>query len=350
MARIIITTSFRSVGCTFLDWSVLYLSGQQQYFSLKENCAMPICHDPLNTRLKNAHGHRKNCASGSVETDIAIKKLRNCHDHIATLYPYPLRSSSCLSKLGKSIHSVRSIDQRLHEQTALLQIEDYKKMVNTCLDQDLSVLFVEADARTIGYHWHLRSLDQGYLRQSPLESEQEARQEQDDLFFADSQATWKALGLSEIWDQRERMALDMRPYDTLLFPKIAFDRPYWHINCQDLWHCTSDVVRECFKWLQLPIDSARWAQWHNVSQRWQQMQQDILRFEQNLPHILDAIVNNWYLELGQMTLKQEATIQHCLIYQHNLNLKTWQLEHFPDNTQKLHKLLEPNQHLVPPIY
>ena len=40
---------------------------------------------------------------------------------------------------------------------------------------------------------------------------------------------------------------------------------------------------------------------------------------------------------------QEAFIQRELIYKHNLNLKTFQLEKFI-NTQQLHNLLEPNIH------
>ena len=45
----------------------------------------------------------------------------------------------------------------------------------------------------------------------------------------------------------------------------------------------------------------------------------------------------------KLDIIQEAFIQHELIYKHNLNLKTWQLEKFT-NTQQLHNLLETNTH------
>jgi hypothetical protein len=47
---------------------------------------------------------------------------------------------------------------------------------------------------------------------------------------------------------------------------------------------------------------------------------------------------------------QEAIIQHIMIYKYGMNFKLWQLEKFPDNTQDLHKLLEPNIHKVDNLY
>jgi hypothetical protein len=69
----------------------------------------------------------------------------------------------------------------------------------------------------------------------------------------------------------------------------------------------------------------------------------LLQFEYNYKHIVESIVNNWSYPID-LTFDQEIVIQHCLIYHYGLNLKTWQLEKFPNNTQDLHKLLEPNIH------
>ena len=101
---------------------------------------------------------------------------------------------------------------------------------------------------------------------------------------------------------------------------------------------------------ELPIDQARLDSWLVVYREWQQLQLNILEFTFNYQHIVDAIVNNWYYKLDNLTFEQEIVIQHCLIYQHGLNLQTWQLEKFPDNTQQLHRLLEPNTHKIESIY
>ena len=52
-----------------------------------------------------------------------------------------------------------------------------------------------------------------------------------------------------------------------------------------------------------------------------------------------------------LDIVRESTIQHVLIYKHGLTLKSWGLEKFPNNTQDLHLLLEPNiYHEVEDIY
>ena len=104
------------------------------------------------------------------------------------------------------------------------------------------------------------------------------------------------------------------------------------------------------KYLDLDIVPERLSAWIPVYRRWQSIQSRSLKFAINLPYIIDAIVNNWYYELDDLSFEQEVIIQHFLIYKHNLNLKTWKLSKFPDNTQQLHDLLEANIHVVENIY
>jgi hypothetical protein len=77
-----------------------------------------------------------------------------------------------------------------------------------------------------------------------------------------------------------------------------------------------------------------------------------LNFCWNIDNICESIVNNYYLDIGAYNLDfwQEAILQHILIYKYKLNLKNWQLEKFPTNTQALHKLLEPNIHPTEILY
>ena len=96
-------------------------------------------------------------------------------------------------------------------------------------------------------------------------------------------------------------------------------------------------------WVELPIDNDRYNQWVPIYEDWQQIQMNSLRFQYNYKHIVDCVVNNWSYNID-LTFDQEVVIQHLLIYQHNLNLKTWQLKKFPGNTKDLHLLLEPNIH------
>ena len=60
------TTSPKSVGCTFVDWSVHYLSGKNTFFSVRHNQWLPLIENPLTT--DNAHHHKKNHPSGLKNT------------------------------------------------------------------------------------------------------------------------------------------------------------------------------------------------------------------------------------------------------------------------------------------
>jgi len=57
--RIYCVSSALSMGCTFLDWSLLYLSGQQQFFNVKEFSFVAVNDNPLllDNSTPNAHGH-----------------------------------------------------------------------------------------------------------------------------------------------------------------------------------------------------------------------------------------------------------------------------------------------------
>ena len=92
------------------------------------------------------------------------------------------------------------------------------------------------------------------------------------------------------------------------------------------------------------IDQSRWNSWMSVHNQWRQLHAQ--SFSRNFTEIINAIVNNQYMSLKRYDIDfyKEVLIQHTLIFQHNLNLKTWNLTKFPDNTQDIHALLEPNFH------
>ena len=166
------------------------------------------------------------------------------------------------------------------------------------------------------------------------------------MFFSQSLEKWKDLSLDNVWDLREQMALNLRPFDLSRIEFVPDQHlSYLWINSIDLWTRTPQVIEKIMKYLQLPVGKEQWDQWLPVCLNWQKIQLDILEFCFNQPHIVKAIVNNWDYEID-LTFEQEVIIQHCLIYQHGLNLKTWQLERFPCNTRDLHILLEPNTHQV----
>ena len=344
MNNIVCVTSPVSVGCTFLDWSIHFLSGKNKFYSTKNLGWIPLSTDPV---LKtNAHGHAKNHPSGHDRTWQCINQLTPVSDtELLSFYPFLLYADLA----GKELGIFDNLDAKKQKQIHQYQQDDYAKMINSVIDSGIKIVYVSLSKHNILYTTHNRSLERLYFLNKPANSTREKFDHVDQLFFADSIEHWEQNGLTNVWDRRERMALCSRPFDTdALMEDLEINRsaPYCHVDAQSLWYNGKNTIKKIMKFLNIAIDVKVWDHWVDVYHNWQEMQLNILEFNINFDHIMNAIVNNWYYEIGDLTFEQEIIIQHCLIYQHGLNLKTWQLEKFPANAQDLHKLLEPNIHVL----
>lgn len=342
----ICVTSHKSVGCTFVEWSLHFLSGQTQYYSVKLNQWLPLSQNPL-TEI-NAHGHHKNHPSGYDNTQLYIEKFNSLPNNaIYSMYPFRLH-------LDVAAEQAQIALDQIHQPVVMNQLfefinNDYNKTLQFCCEQQVQLIFVSQDVRVALYHMTHRQLERYVTRPERPTSEQDLKNETQEVFFKNSISQWKELNLTEIWDVRERMALDIRPLLSVEEYKFDLKLPHYWVNCLDLWTRTENTLKNIMNYLNLEIDADRWQSWLPICKAWQEQQLSLLEFCYNQPHIVESIVNNWYYEID-LTFDQEVLIQHFLIYQFGLNLKTWQLEKFPSNTQDLHKLLEPNIHAIPKIY
>lgn len=344
--NIVCVTSKHSVGCSFADWSINFLSGATDYFNINSLKLIPLSLNPVDSQ--NSHGHKKNHPGGLDSTVNCINEFLKQAPRLYTMYPRMLDIISVCDQLNIDYNGIDNVDQFKIIQD--YQHNDYLQMINHCIDHDVQMIYVHDNYQTVGYHWNVRALDRHLTTSLPYKNIDEAEDDFQTVFFENSINTWKDLKLNDPWDIRERMALDLRPYDPRSFQELGITKKHLWIDCQDLWHDTEDVLLESLKFINVKLNEQRWAQWIPIMQQWQAIQRKNLKFHYAVDHIVNSIVNNWYYPLSPLTLKQEAIVQHCLIYKHNLNLKTWQLNQFPTNTQDLHKLLEPNLHTVPTIY
>lgn len=348
MNNVFCVTSYNSVGCTFIDWSVYFLSNQSQYYNVESNTWLPVSPNPL-TEL-NAHGHKKNHPQGYATTKSFIEHIESLtSDRLHSIYPWALVSGAAAEYLGLPPESISDPSALKH--ITEFKKDDYNKLLNLCREKQIKTVFVQTDPRSILYFQKKRVLAHLLLDyKTTATNEQQFNDEFQTVFFNNSLTDWKNKGLTEIWDVRERLALDTRPFDQDLINFVPdLQHPHLWINSIDLWTRTPMVLEKILKFLELPLDNEKFTQWLPICSKWQKIQLDILEFCFNQEHIVDAIINNWHYEID-LTFDQEVIIQHCLIYQHGLNLKTWQLEKFPKNTKDLHKLLEDNIHQVPKIY
>ena len=343
MSYKICTVSANSVGCTFVDWSIHFLSNKNKFYSVLNSKMIPLTANPL-TEI-NAHAHKKNHPSGFAETKKYIEDFNSKSNlDLLTLYAFPLHIDLVAKNL--KLDNVQRITSGLLSHIRNAQCTDYTDMVNYCLDQNCKVIHVELNEKNVLYSRIVRDAKRLFLDSRYSKDSNEWHEHMNHLFCAESIEKWKTMGLTNIWDQRERLALSIEFFNFDHCRGYEFDRskPYLWIDAQSLWYHGEHAMKKIMSFCELSIDSERWNRWISIYRKWQEMQLKILEFDFNYKHIVDSIVNNWYYEIGELTFLEEVIIQHCLIFYHGLNLKTWQLEKFPKNTQDLHKLLEPNIH------
>ena len=346
MNNIICVASTNSIGCTFLDWSIHFLSGQQDFYHYESQSLIPVCQNPVGNA--NAHGHKKNHPTGLDNTTHMYEHLLCLpQNRFYSMYPAPPRLASAINNCGYTLEQYALPE--IQQQVANHRQIQFRDIINYLLDNNSPVVLIEENSKLQVYTSCVRQIDRMLFQDKPIETHQQAINERNSIYFQSSIDTWQQLGLINIWDQRERDALNIRPFDNSNFV-CDFDRPICRIDSLELWGFGPQVMHKIMNFLQLSIDFDQWTPWLQVYRSWQKIQFDILEFVINLDYIVLAIINNWYYELPKLTYQQEVIIQHCLIYQYGLNLKTWQLETFPSNTQQLHVLLEPNTHPVEKIY
>jgi hypothetical protein len=376
VSKIFCVISNGSLGGTFLDWSVHWLSGEDEFYNVISGWNK-LTDNPLTSI--NAHGHQRNSMPGysatllaidgfnreiaskdyipvfDMDLDADITGLKSVQtDNTLSVYITANNTNYIIKKLGISKDKTSERSSEIKEYAA----EDFKKTWEYCNSNQMPIIYLKLNYPLI-YNSEIRTLERS-IRSSKMHhndvqvihhnTHDDARQEFLNLFFDDADK-WMA---SSTWDKREWIALNIRPFSQIQIDKnVDFSKPHLYLDAQDWWFNGETSIQKIMNYLDITIDPDRWTSWIPVYQQWQKIQYKILRFAWNIDHICDAIVNNHYYDISDYNLDlwHEAIIQHCLLYKYNLNLKSWQLEKFPTNTQDLHKLLESNiLHKLDDIY
>ena len=325
MSKAICMTSRFSVGVTFMLWSYYWLSGVDKHYFSKQNAWVPLVSDP-NTSI-NAHHFQKNIA-GSLQTiSDEINKYHQMEqtDPIALYAGYFPKEKTDAEQSNK----------------------EYANIVNHLLESGIPTVIVIESTQDSYYLVKNRSID-------PTSPASEITKDTYKSYLQDNVENFMSsyfsnnLQMTEqnIWDIREILALNFTHLVSFgnYASFINFRLPHFYLDSRELWYDGEQTMRRLFHWLQQPIDDSRLDNWRFVYRKWQQVHFDILRFGWLLPHIIEAVVQGYDYDLGslQLDLAREAIIQGHLLKNYNLNLKTFGLDRFPNNTRELHSLIEPN--------
>lgn len=304
-------------GGHFLNWSVLYLSGKDNYYSCYSQRYETLVDNPI--VKDNAHGFDANQPETLEEFYKIILDIENTEPGtFNTIYFHNFRGET--PEVSKGTEQALKHVQLLDNTKIVILSNQQKHSLYSCM---YAIRAIDTEEATIEHH-------KKFI----------------DTYFNESNAVWQKLQLNDVWDHREFLALNLKPhYVTRIEPKFQSINGHFFLEAFDLFNCFDNTVRDLFDHLDLTINESRWDNWISVYRKWQNIHKERMRFVWYFDTIVEAIVKGWDMDLSRFDLDiiQEAAIQHTLIYKHNLNLKTWQLEKFL-NTKQLHNLLEPNQH------
>jgi len=336
-------SSIGSLGCTFLEWSIHWIVGNDIYFhTVLGN--IPLVSNPVQLSNGNAHLHRKNHPSGFKKTKDTIEKLLLSGNSLLSLYPIRLHPDDTARLLELPI--VEQIDQ---DQLSLIKKEQDDNWFRTWeyLGQQEVKRIVIALPKNL-YLYNIaayRSLDRQFFSPKKYKDVIEAEDDYSNRFFKDSLLQYNTM---EIWDRREFMAITLQCTPTKFDADngLELQQPHKFINVQSLWHNGEKVILEVMDYLGLSINKDRLHHWRSAYQDWQRMQLNIVNFVYDFDFIINSIVNNYDFDLTpyNLSLRQEAIIQNKLMKNYNLTIKNWQLEKFPINAKGVHALLEENFH------
>jgi len=313
------------VGGTFLTWSLHYLAGHTKYFHARSNAWVDLINNPI-TDI-NAHKFQPTQPVTINEVCEFLQKILGVEpEGFHSFYFHNLQDQTDYSS---SVHqpTIDVVKDILPCFSKVVIVNNTHPLYNTsfnsraltpkfCNSQQLNLTFEEQHADFIEY------------------------------FFKDSLTSWQEKNLNNCWDHREFLALNLRPYQqTNMISNINLKQPHYLLNTFELYNLLDQTIDQLFDFLEIKIDKTRRTHWAEIYNSWKKLHIRRLKFVWYFDTIVDYIVNGYHMDLlnFDLDLVQEATIQHSLIYKHNLNLKTFQLEKFI-NTKQLHDLLEPNIH------
>jgi hypothetical protein len=312
-------------GGTFLTWSLMWLAGEKNYFHYKEKSQISLCTNPLTST--NAHGFWPNQA----ETLPDIIDLYNL------LAEVPGTRFAYFHNLTNETNTW-PVDPSIDRTAIALAFEKSDKVV-----------WLKSTPRHALYEakWIGRSSKKRFWGSLDQFCSDPDRQREDfiNYFFKTSLYLWDTVeGGHCVWDQREFLALNIRPFDHQSLPADSFQgKSYYPMICDDCWFTLDLVVRDLLDYLELDMQPDRWDPWKKIYENWKLFHHDRMMFVWYFDEIINSILNGTYLDFKRFNLDllREAVIQHTLLYKYNVNFKTYKLEKFIDSNQ-LNCLLEPN--------
>ena len=206
MKKIVCSISTLSIGCTFVDWSIHFLAGKKQYYSFAQQKWMPLVSNPLTDC--NAHGHDRNHPGGIENVTAMLQQAKNMPDDgLYSMYPCSSESNYVREKLKLDLEKIN--EKEFWQKELDWYADEYSKIFDCCINNTAKVIFIHDNESINWYKFfgHLR------VKHNVPEHDLAEIEYKRQHFQKNSIDQWKNLKLENIWDNRERQALDLRLFE-----------------------------------------------------------------------------------------------------------------------------------------
>jgi hypothetical protein len=345
MSQTFAISSSSEAGCTFLDWSIFYLSGQHDFYKVKSNnvIQLPLVESPLNIDSSlgviNCHRHPRNHFHGLPHTQRCIDLLTSV-DHLNSIYPISWDAFDISELFGMDVYNLSADSLNLITHIRRIELE---RILEWLSKQNIPTIFLAPDYDCPALFNGTRQLDHSPISHTTADSMMSWFEQRCTILNGPVMSDWKQQGLwtNDVNQRRERCALLLRPFTPLYNSKdFVVPDSVLQIKFTDWLHTGTDVVKEVLAYLNLSPDNTCWNSWLAVYNQWQTGLTQYTNFFYNLDNIVNDVVGGTNREIGSLNFYQECVLLHCLIYQFDLSIQ--RTDKLPTNCQDIHTLLESN--------
>ena len=331
---------YHNSGGHFIIWSLYFLTGQQYCIS-EAGSIVPVVAEFDGDSI-NFHHQSLLKVSGLDECKSVVNQLQNdsTTPPVVNIYLLPKSSSNIYKDI---IDQYGKVTPEHVNMLRTIELDDTVAMLDWIHSNRYPLLFVEYHQSDILNSFYNDRQPLSILENQYVGSLHKKYATWEDLFYKGTAEQFE----NNVWDYREKLSLIIKPFDTVKFAKCLNKKlPHLSYNTDDIWNNFDALIPEMCEFLKVTVVPERLDIWKSIYNEWRVKHDPY--FSRHFDRIINAIVQGDYMSLTRfnLTFFHEALIQHALITRHNLNFKTWQLTKLPDNTQEIHKLLEPNIHTI----
>ena len=302
---IVALTSKIPIGCTFLDWSIHWLSGSSYTQEWKTQKFFSLPNNPL-TSKRNAHLYKKNHPQNKVEWERCIETLNGWNK--------------------EKLHTFYGIDPSID-------------LIQKTINNNITVIFLGTDCARYkigvsGAFGSIRSIDEdAKIIEYVKESYHTVEGIEKHTSTRESCRNFLSLNSFGIWE-----SMDSEWASSI---KLKNKSKFIYISVEDLLKNGKNCLQDILDRLSLNIQKKQIDPWKMVWEQWKEYLLEHWNFYFDFDNILKSIIKGEHKKLLPMNILQEAILQKELMLRYKTRLKNLENKNdpLPLDTLSLHKLL-----------